>query len=102
MGNLTAYGTPGSPFGFIASVYALIYVVVGGEASFIGPIIGAVLLTMIPEIARELKEFMPLIFGGLLIFAVFFMPNGIVGLGAPLSRLYTKTVWYLKGKPGKT
>jgi branched-chain amino acid transport system permease protein len=101
MHTLTAYGTPGSPFGFIASVYALIYVVVGGEASFVGPIIGAVLLMIIPELARDLKEYMPLIFGGLLIFAVFFMPKGIIGLWDPLSRWYGKTVRYLKKKPGK-
>jgi branched-chain amino acid transport system permease protein len=101
MHTLTAYGTPGSPFGFIASVYVLIYVVVGGEFSFAGPIIGAVLLIIIPEVARDLKEYMPLIFGGLLIFAVFFMPEGIVGLRAPLSRWYGRTVRYRKKQPGK-
>jgi branched-chain amino acid transport system permease protein len=101
MGTLTPFGSPGSPFGFTASIYALIYVVVGGEASFAGPILGAILLTIIPEVAREVKEYMPLIFGGLLIFAVFFMPEGIVGLRAPLSRWYGKVARYRKKKPGK-
>jgi hypothetical protein len=44
---------------------------------------------------------MPLIFGGLLIFVVFFMPEGIAGLRAPLSRWYSRTVRYLKKQPGK-
>jgi branched-chain amino acid transport system permease protein len=101
MGTLTPFGTPGSPFGFTASIYALIYVVLGGEASFAGPIIGAVILVIFPELARGMKEYMPLIFGGLLIFVVFFMPEGIAGLRAPLSRWYSRTVRYLKKQPGK-
>jgi branched-chain amino acid transport system permease protein len=99
MGTLTPFGTPGSPFGFMASIYALIYVVLGGEARFAGPIIGAVLLTIIPELARGLREYMPLIFGGLLIIVVFFMPEGIVGLSAPLSRWYGRVVRRLTKKP---
>ena len=101
MSTLTPFGTPGSPFGFFASIYALIYVVLGGEASFAGPIIGATLLTIVPELARGLKEYMPLIFGGLLIFVVFVMPEGIVGLGASLSRWYGGAVRRLAKKPRK-
>lgn len=102
MGTLTAYGTPGSPFGFTASVYTLIYVVVGGEASFAGPIIGAILLTIVPEVARGVKEYLPLLFGALLIFVVFLMPEGIAGLSAPLSRWYGKAVRRLTIKPKRS
>jgi branched-chain amino acid transport system permease protein len=88
MGSLSPYGIPGSVFGFTASIYVLLYVVVGGEARFAGPIIGAFLLTMVSELARSLREYMPLLFGGLLILVVFLMPQGITGLGAQLSGLY--------------
>ena len=88
MGSLSPYGIPGSVFGFTASIYVLLYVVVGGEARFAGPIIGAFLLTMVSELARSLREYMPLLFGGLLVLVVFLMPQGIIGLGSQLSGLY--------------
>jgi branched-chain amino acid transport system permease protein len=96
IGTITAHGTPGSLFGFTASIYVLLYAVVGGESRFAGPIIGAVLLTMFPEVARGLKEYIPLIFGGLLILFMFFMPEGIVGFSALLSRWYVKATKYLR------
>jgi branched-chain amino acid transport system permease protein len=100
MGAISPYGTPGSPFSFTASIYTLIYVVVGGEAFFAGPIIGAVLLSILPEVARGAQEYMPLIFGGLLIVVMFFMPQGILGLNTLLSRLHSKTITRLTKKQG--
>jgi branched-chain amino acid transport system permease protein len=90
LGTLTPLGTPGSPFSFTASIYLILYMMVGGEASFAGPIIGTYLLKIVPETARQAQEYMPLIFGGLLIFVVFVAPEGIMGLRAPLSRLWRK------------
>ncbi len=92
MGTITPFGNPGSPFGFTASVYTMIYVVLGGEASFAGPILGAALLTIGPELARGIKEYLPIVFGGVLVLVVFFLPRGLVGLGTPISRLYKKIV----------
>ena len=99
MGALSPYGIPGSVFGFTASIYVLLYVVVGGESRFAGPIIGAFLLTIVPEFARSLREYMPLLFGGLLILVVLLMPEGIVGLGTLLPRWYSKVARHLKRKP---
>jgi branched-chain amino acid transport system permease protein len=96
VGMLSPYGIPGSPFGFTASIYILIYVVVGGENRFSGPIIGAILLTFIPELARGLKEYMPLIFGGLLILFIFILPNGISGLITPINYWFNRTIKYLQ------
>lgn len=99
MGTLSPYGEPGSVFSFTASIYVLIYVVVGGENRFAGPIIGAILLTVVPELVRTLREYMPLIFGGLLIIVIFLIPDGIAGLGALFSRYCGKAVRYLIRKP---
>jgi branched-chain amino acid transport system permease protein len=90
MGSLSPYGIPGSVFGFTASIYVLLYVVVGGEARFAGPIIGAFILTMVAELARSLREFMPLLFGCILIFVVFLMPQGLVGLGSQLLHIFNR------------
>jgi branched-chain amino acid transport system permease protein len=101
MGALSAFGTAGSVFSMTHSLYILIYVVVGGEASFAGPIVGTFLLTIFPELVRGVKEYMPLIFGGLLIVMVFLMPDGIVGLFFKLLRWCRNGFSYLLGKAGK-
>jgi len=85
---LSPGGSSGGKFGTMTSIFIMTYMVVGGQGMFAGPVIGASLLTIIPEIARPLKEYQPLIFGGLLIFIVFLMPEGIVGLGYQLKRVH--------------
>jgi branched-chain amino acid transport system permease protein len=67
-------------FGFIFAIYTVIYMVVGGQSKFIGPIIGAFILTLLPEFLRPLKEFQPYFFAGILIVIIFFFPKGIIGL----------------------
>ena len=69
-----------SSFGFLSSVNLLIYVLVGGAGSFFGPIIGTIVLVIVPEILRWMKTFAPFVFGGIMLFVVFFMPQGIAGL----------------------
>lgn len=67
-------------FGFLFTIYVIIYLVVGGMKSFIGPIIGAFIFTILPEVLRPLKEFQPYFFAGALMLIIFFMPEGLVGL----------------------
>jgi len=67
-------------FGMFTSIYILIYMVVGGEDKFAGPILGAFILTMLPEVFRPLQEYRPIIFGALVITIVFFLPQGLIAL----------------------
>ena len=67
-------------FGFLSTIYILIYMIVGGEGSFLGPIIGAAFLTVLPEVARPLESYMPLLFAVILMVIIFLMPEGLVGL----------------------
>ena len=67
-------------FTFTMSLNTLIYIVVGGLWSFPGPIVGAAALTLIPEFFRATGVYQMLIFGIILVFAMLFMPQGIVGL----------------------
>jgi branched-chain amino acid transport system permease protein len=83
-------------FGFLFAIYALIFMVVGGSKKFIGPIIGAVALTLLPEVARPLKQFMPFIYAIVLMLIIFFMPEGLVGLPKRL-----RTGWERLKKPRK-
>lgn len=77
--HLLAADTTGK-FGMTTSIYILIYMVFGGEGKFMGPVIGAFILTILPETFRAMKEYQPIIFGALVILIVFFMPQGIIAL----------------------
>ena len=62
-------------------VFVLIWVIVGGTATFYGPILGVVVLTVLNEIVlRELgvaDQMRHLIYGLLLVLAVLFLPKGL-------------------------
>ena len=75
-------------FGLFPSIYVLIYTVVGGRKRFAGPVIGAVVLTLVPEIFRPLKAYNPLVLVGVLFFVLYFMREGLVDLpGKVMGRL---------------
>jgi branched-chain amino acid transport system permease protein len=65
---------------FWVSFNTILYVVVGGRGTLIGPLIGAFSMTIIPEILRFLAEFRLLFYGLVLIIAVIFLPRGLVSL----------------------
>jgi branched-chain amino acid transport system permease protein len=67
-------------FTFQYSLSVLIFVVIGGMASVSGPVVGAVLLTLVPEMFRVTGKYQMLIFGAILVFAMLFMPDGVIGL----------------------
>jgi branched-chain amino acid transport system permease protein len=83
-------------FGMLMSIYVVIYMVVGGQAKFAGPIVGAVVLTLVPEFARPLKEYQPIIFGALVIFIIFFMRQGLIALPYYLSLWWRKAIGFLR------
>ena len=66
-------------FTFSVSVNILVVNVIGGIASPIGPLVGAVLLVPLPELLREVQEYQLLAYGLLLIGFLAFFPNGITG-----------------------
>ncbi|MCR4425133.1 MAG: branched-chain amino acid ABC transporter permease, partial [Firmicutes bacterium] len=60
----------------------LAMVLVGGQGTLIGPVIGAVLLTILPEVFRGLVEYRLVIFGAAIIGIMLVRPQGIAGSGA--------------------
>lgn len=58
----------------------LIYLLVGGAATMAGPIIGAFIMTLIPESLQFLLEYRIIFYGSFLIAVVIFLPRGLVGL----------------------
>jgi branched-chain amino acid transport system permease protein len=71
--------TPES-FGIDLSVLLLVMLLVGGQRTIYGPVIGAVLLTALPELLTGIEAYRLLLFGVALIVFVVFMPEGVAGL----------------------
>ena len=64
-------------------VYVLIWAIVGGTATFYGPILGVVVLTILNEVvlrALGVDEMRPMFYGALLILFILFLPNGLESL----------------------
>ncbi|MBI3008308.1 MAG: branched-chain amino acid ABC transporter permease [Candidatus Omnitrophica bacterium] len=70
--------TPDS-FDFILSVMLLAMVVLGGLGSIPGVIIGAIILSVLPELLRGFAIYRMLFFGLSMILIMLFRPQGIVG-----------------------
>jgi branched-chain amino acid transport system permease protein len=67
-------------FDLTTMLYLIIWVVVGGTATFGGPALGLAVMTVVFELTRPLLEWRPLIFGTVLILFLIFMPGGLEAL----------------------
>ena len=70
-------------FTFIESALILAIVVLGGMGSQLGVILAAVLLTVVPEIAREFAEYRMLIFGLVMVVMMVWRPQGLLPVKRP-------------------
>jgi branched-chain amino acid transport system ATP-binding protein len=85
---LSGFVTPDS-FGFMQSILFMLVVVVGGAGAVAGPLAGALVVGLLPELLSALAEYRLLFFGGLLLLVLWIAPDGIVGtLRALLCRLH--------------
>ncbi len=65
--NLTTLTALPKNFGYNQSIMILIYVVLGGIGNIRGSVIGAVVLTLLPELMRELQDYRMLVYAVVLI-----------------------------------
>jgi branched-chain amino acid transport system permease protein len=81
MGSITAhyigFVTPNLA-DFFHSIELVTMVVVGGMASIYGSLIGAVLLTALPQALSTFEGWETVVFGVILMFCMIFMPKGLV------------------------
>lgn len=63
-------------FGVGTMVFVLIWVILGGYNTFWGPILGAIVLSVLDESFRTFQDIRPAIYGALLIAGIMFLPNG--------------------------
>jgi branched-chain amino acid transport system permease protein len=81
MGSLSAHYvgflTPGQA-GFFHSIELMTMVVVGGMASVFGSIVGAALLTLLPQLLSAFEGWETVAFGAILMLVMMFLPAGLV------------------------
>ena len=65
-------------FGFNFSVELVTMVIIGGLASIYGSLLGAALLTVLPEMLRAFQDYDIIVYGLLLVLMTMFMPGGLV------------------------
>ena len=65
-------------FNIVESFTMLAMVVVGGMGTMIGPVIGAIVLTFLPELLRGFGDLRLIVYGLALTLVVLFMPGGMV------------------------
>jgi branched-chain amino acid transport system permease protein len=65
-------------FNFMFSIKLVTMVVVGGMASIWGSLLGAAVLTILPELLTVFHDFEIIIFGAILMVVIIFLPRGLV------------------------
>jgi branched-chain amino acid transport system permease protein len=64
---------------FITESFSMLaMVIVGGMGTLIGPVFGAILLTILPELLRDLGDLRLIVYGASVTLVVLFMPGGLV------------------------
>lgn len=77
---LVQFIEPGS-FALIHSLKLLLMVVVGGSGFFFGPMLGAGVVILLPEVLRFTEGYYLIIYSALVIVLMVYSPNGLIGLG---------------------
>ncbi|MGE0713901.1 MAG: branched-chain amino acid ABC transporter permease [Alphaproteobacteria bacterium] len=73
-------GVSPDDFAIWTSATVVAMVLAGGRASIVGPILGAVLFTALPEVLRSAASYKLVIYGVVMILVVTFLPGGLVSL----------------------
>ena len=86
---LSGFVTPHT-FGFTMSILFVLVVMIGGSGAVSGPLVGALIVGLLPEWLSSLEEFRLLFFGALLLVVLWAAPDGVVGMVSRLWRRGTR------------
>jgi branched-chain amino acid transport system permease protein len=88
-------------YGITRTIQILTFAVVGGTTNVLGPIVGAVFLTALPEIVRQFASYRDVVNGIILILVIVFRPQGIVGRGglALIRPKWLPARWSVRERP---
>jgi branched-chain amino acid transport system permease protein len=67
-----------SDLGFFVSLNYIIFLLFGGLQTMWGPVLGAVLLTVLPEALRFAREYRLIVYGAIIVAVVLWRPDGLI------------------------
>ena len=85
-----------APFGIANSLLFLMMVVVGGSGRFYGPVLGAGIALLLPELLRDLKDWYLAVFGFVVVLMMIWLPGGLLSLRDALKLAKAKRIAKLK------
>ncbi len=74
--HLTFFIGPGE-YGFDRGVDILTMAILGGTGGLTGPVLGATIVTLLPELLRSFRDFRTMMNGAILVVIVLFLPRGL-------------------------
>ncbi|WP_328190169.1 branched-chain amino acid ABC transporter ATP-binding protein/permease [Marinobacter sp. OP 3.4] len=67
-------------FPFTQSILFVLAVIVGGAGTVFGPLLGAILIVLVPELLSSMAEMRLLLFSGVLLAVLWIAPTGVLGV----------------------
>lgn len=86
---LVQFIEPGS-FGLVHSLRILLMVIVGGAGAFFGPVLGAAVVIVLPELLRFAEGYYLMIYAAFVIALLLISPAGLIGLADRLRQRFSK------------
>lgn len=65
-------------FHILVSAMAILYVILGGMYTFWGPVLGAIIFSILPEVLRFMEDWRLSLYGSVLVLMMIFRPSGII------------------------
>jgi branched-chain amino acid transport system permease protein len=85
---------------FITESFSILaMVIVGGMGTLIGPVCGAILLTLLPELLRSIGDLRLIVYGASVTLVVLFMPGGLVQAGRLMARRVSRAGAKVEQRP---
>ena len=77
-------------FDFTIMINTLLMVIGGGLGTVVGPVVGAIIFTQLPELLRSSNDWRLVIYGAILVLLVRFLPRGLWGSLVELTRHFLR------------
>jgi branched-chain amino acid transport system permease protein len=98
--HLTRIITPDA-YGFDKAVDILSYAVLGGTSTWVGPIVGGMALTALPETLRAVNQYRGVFTGAVLLAVILYLPGGLVN-PAGVRNTFRRVRGWLRRRAGQS
>jgi len=79
-----------SSFGMLPTLWFIMYIMVGGNDKFIGPILGSIILVIIPQASRAIGQWAPYATAGVMVVAAYLLPGGLASIPETIAAVVKK------------